>query len=279
MKEDEMRKLIIICLFLIYTTVLIAQTEQPVIQEMARAQVVSPDWGRTVSNQAFQEGEELDYKAKIGPFTVGSAKFFIPTSKQFKDRSCLVLVSEIRSSDTFSKIFFVNDRVESWVDKKGLFPWYFEKYQHEGSYTSQERVYLDHPDEKAFTMKDTLDMIPYTQDILSIIYFIRSQELEPGHKFTAENLVNGELYPLDIFVRDIERKKVPAGKFETIKVEPKYRPGFEKKPKGEMVLWLSTDHRKLPVQIKTKLAFGSLNMELETAKGLSPKELAESRVD
>ena len=59
-----------------------------------------------------------------------------------------------------------------------------------------------------------------------------------------------------------ETIKVPAGKFETILVEPILDfDGVMKK--GKMQVWFTDDERRIPVQVKSKMTIGSVVVRLE----------------
>ena len=119
---------------------------------------------------------------------------------------------------------------------------------------------------KAVSPNDTIQIEPFTQDVLSIIYFIRSQELKAGETIPVEHINNMKLYPLDIKVREKVSVRVDMGEFDCYLVEPAFRPGFDKEPKGQMTLWISDDENKIPIKINTSLPFGSLDMELDEIK-------------
>ncbi|HOX84446.1 MAG TPA: DUF3108 domain-containing protein [bacterium] len=237
-------------------------------RRVAPLEFVYSPWMRRLQQNAFQVGEKLVYKVKYGIITAGEAELAIPTISQFNGHSVFEITSRIQTASTFNRIFRVDDLVRSLVDEQGIFSWYIEEHLREGKYNADRWIILNHQVGLAYNARDTVAIAPFTQDVLSIIYFIRSQPLKSGAVIETENIINMKRYPVDVHILGQERVNVKAGDFNCFQVEPRYRPGFDKKPKGEMKLWVSNDQRKLPIRIITSTPFGSLKMELESTSGL-----------
>lgn len=217
---------------------------------------------RVLTNTAFTVGEILTYEVSFGFVSAGEAKMSIPEIVRYENRDCYHILSEVKTSDFFSKIFRVQDRVESFMDVAGLFPWRYEKHIREGKYKADRSAVFDHRRGLAFSGKDTIKITPYTQDVLSIIYFLRTQDLHIDQRLAIDNYEDKKLFPLTVQVIKKERIGVNAGKFDCLLVEPGLRAGSFIEQKGKMWIWFSNDQRKIPVKIKSKVSFGSINMEL-----------------
>ncbi len=222
---------------------------------------------RVLPNNAFEEGEHLEYKVKFGFLTAGRATFRIPEIITYNNRPSFRIVVEMKTNSTFSTVFKVDDWLTSILDVDGLFPWYFERRIREGKYTSHDRIAFDHYAQRAFTDQDTLQIDPYTQDTISIIYYARAIPLRVGEYIDITNYSPHQLYHLRLLIDRMEQIKVPAGSFECFHVKPGIEPGYEEKAKGQMELWISADDRRIPVQVKTDLPFGSLTMKLKNYRG------------
>lgn len=225
---------------------------------------------RVIPNDAFAVDEYLAYDVSFGPVTAGSAILKIPRILDHNGRKCYEIVSEIRSNKFFSGFFRVDDYAVSFLDTEGIFPWYFEKRLKEGKYKAERSVVFDHYQGFAFEDSDTTEMPAYSQDVLSIIYYIRTQNFDVGDVIMIDNYADKRYYPLQVKVMKRETIKVPAGKFECFYLEPSIRVEGIQEPKGKLWLWLTTDNRKLPVRIKSKIAVGSLEMELTKMRRLVP---------
>ena len=61
-----------------------------------------------------------------------------------------------------------------------------------------------------------------------------------------------------------ERVRVPAGTFNAVVVQPIIKTKGIFSEKGEAQVWLSDDDRRILLQVKSKLKFGSLNLYLKS---------------
>jgi hypothetical protein len=59
-----------------------------------------------------------------------------------------------------------------------------------------------------------------------------------------------------------ETVKVPAGTFQTIRVSPESNDG-PLKTKGKIWIWYTDDAKRIPVQMRGKMFWGTLTLKLE----------------
>ncbi|UCE06307.1 MAG: DUF3108 domain-containing protein [bacterium] len=229
---------------------------------------------RVIPNNAFHVGEKLTFVIRYGPVVAGSSTMSIPAVTNIKGNKSYKIVTEARSSAFFSTFYKVRDRVESYVDQDGLFSWRFEKHLREGKYRADQLVEYDHVNGWAVSnKKDTMKIPPCVQDILSSFYYVRTQELEVGRSLFIDNHADNKLYPLEIKVHKKERIKIRAGEFDCLVVEPILRATGLFKSKGRLLVWLTDDERKIPVQMKSKIFIGYITAELKEMEGV--KEVAD----
>lgn len=221
---------------------------------------------RHIEQWAFGVGEELTYQVHFGLVSAGEARMYIPEMVRLHERDCYHLVSEVKTNSFFSGIFKVNDRAESFMDVRGLFPWRYEKHIREGKYKADRSATFDPLLGLAFSGKDTIQIAPYTQDVLSVIYYLRTLDLQPNQSIPIDNYEDKKFFPLTVHVKQHEKIKVPAGKFDCLLVEPGLRAGSFIEQKGKMWIWLSTDSRRIPIKIKSKISFGAITMEVKKIK-------------
>jgi hypothetical protein len=232
---------------------------------------------RAVPNPAFEVGEKLTFLIRYGPVIAGNARLSIPKVARVNGRPCYHIVSEAWSNKFFSKFYKVEDRVESYTDVDGIFSWWFRKRQREGSYKADQEVTFDQINHFALMKKDgtsdTMAVAPFVQDILSAMYFVRTQSLASGDSIFVDNHSDGKLYPLKIVVHGREKVNIKAGKFNCLVVEPFLKtPGLFQQ-KGRVVVHLTDDARKIPVMMTSQIyvkAFklGTVVAELEKIEGV-----------
>ncbi len=254
--NDYTRGFLLCACMLALTNGLQAQPETPV----ARTDASEPL--RTLANQAFRVGEYLEFNVHFGKLSAGRGAMSIPEIRIYNDRPSYLLVSRLWTNDFFSSIYRVDDYMECLLDTAGIFPWRYERKLHEGKFRAYRKAVFDPLNARAFEGKDTLAVPPYSQDVLSILYYVRTLDLQVGQKIDVDNYIDKKNYPLRMNVVKKEKIKVPAGKFECFLLEPGKRPGADFEKKGDMWIWVSTDSRRLPVKVKTKAPLGSVIMEL-----------------
>lgn len=218
---------------------------------------------RKIVNKAFTVGEKLTFNIRYGPIVAGTATMSIPNIQKKDGYDCYHLISEALSSKTFSLFFKVHDRIDSFMDMEGLFSRYFEKHLQEGTYRSDRSVKYNQDNHTATNEKGMVMPIPpYVQDVLSALYYIRTQNLELGRYILVDNHADDKVYPLKVNILRKEQVKVVAGKFNCFVVEPLLKSTGVFRQKGRLTVWLTDDRRRMPVLMKSKVVIGSIVAEL-----------------
>lgn len=161
------------------------------------------------------------------------------------------------SGEFLSKLFLVRDYLASWVDPHTFKTLRFEKHTVEGKRVRDDLIEFDYARKTAFRDGKPISIEENTLDTLSTLYYIRLIDLDPA-KPAVLSVVSRRLFPVSVVVLGRETIKTPAGTFRTIRVEPR-SPDEGLIGKGKnLVLWLTDDDRKMPVQLKSKLKVGTL---------------------
>lgn len=217
---------------------------------------------RYAENIAFGLGERLDFDIGYGFINAGYATMEVKELIEYDGRPCYQIVSTANSNKFFSSFYRVEDRVETIIDAVGIFSWYFEKNLREGNYRNDRSYAFDQKNHTVVYKNDTLEIAPFVQDALSILYYVRTMELKVGESVFIDNFTDGELYPLEVRVVQKETVKVKAGTFDCIVVEPLLMTSGIFKHEGRLKVWLTDDRLKLPVLMKSKVLVGSISAEL-----------------
>jgi hypothetical protein len=217
---------------------------------------------RFVENVAFGVGERLEFDINYGFINAGTASMEVARLIDYQGRPCYQLVTRANSNSFFSTFYPVDDRVESIFDAVGLFSWRFEKNLREGSYRSDRMYAFDQHGHRTVYKDDTIEVAPWVQDALSVLYFVRTQDLEVGRSVYVDNFTDGENYKLEVRVLKKENITVEAGNFDCIVVEPLTKSVGVFKHEGRLTVWLTDDRVKMPVLMKSKILVGSITAEL-----------------
>jgi hypothetical protein len=110
-----------------------------------------------------------------------------------------------------------------------------------------------------------IEISPCTSDIIGALYKLRTLKLEPGQSTQLPISDGKKSVSARIEAQHREQLKVKAGTFSTIRHEAFVFNGILYTRKAQLLIWLSDDPRRLPVQIRVRMSFpiGSITLELE----------------
>lgn len=234
-----------------------------------------------MSNSAFQHGETMVYKLYYNWnfvwLAAGEVTFRVKETKDQYHFS--VHGATYKSYEWFYK---VNDRYDTYVDKKTLLPVLSIRDVQEGKYRLYDKVTFDQQGKKAFSLrgktKDVAQLTEYPidncmHDILSIIYYTRNIDfanLSNGGAFPIKIFMDKETWPLKVSYLGKEKdKKIKGfGKMNTIKFSPDVISGYVFGEGAKMTVWASDDQNKIPLLIESPVSVGSVKAVLKEYKGL-----------
>ena len=166
-------------------------------------------------------------------------------------------------------IFFykVDDVLQSWIDTETLSSLRFVQSLQEGS-RNRERHFEIYPDRSVFVevtkSPEELPSVSRPLDDASFLYFIRTIPLVVGQTYEFNRYFKPDRNPVRVRVMRRERIVVPAGTFNAIVVRPTIKTKGIFAEEGEAEVWLSDDDRRMILQLKSKVSFGSLNLFLRS---------------
>jgi Protein of unknown function (DUF3108) len=107
---------------------------------------------------------------------------------------------------------------------------------------------------------------PFTgqiQDILSAIYFLRTQPLIPGRTLEVTISDSGRVYKIPVRVVEKKRFKTVLGKVDAVRVDPGlFGPDGLMTREAHISIWYTNDSRRVPVKAKIKTEYGTFNVSL-----------------
>ena len=103
------------------------------------------------------------------------------------------------------------------------------------------------------------------QDVLSAIYFIRTQPLAVGKTFEVFVGDGGKVYKIPVKVVEKKRMKTILGRVDVFRVNPELF-GPERlidDEKGEFSIWITDDAHHIPVGGRVKTDYGTFDIKLK----------------
>jgi hypothetical protein len=211
---------------------------------------------------AFAGGESLVYELSWLGIVGGTAELRVDAPFEHEGTLAYRFSSRARSNAFFSKIYTVDDRIESLVDARTFRTLRFEKHLLEGGKRREELVRFDPLRNVAEEDGVAMPTPPEVLDALSALYFVRTLDLAVGKTLQVPVHADGRNYDLSVDVLARERLRTPFGDRMAWKVEPhqQYEGVFAKK--GRLWVWISDDAGRLPLLMRSSLTIGSIAARL-----------------
>ncbi|HYQ89785.1 MAG TPA: DUF3108 domain-containing protein [Candidatus Binatia bacterium] len=216
-----------------------------------------------VAKVPWKIGEYFQFSIDWSGLNGGNALMQVQNMQTVDGHRTWRIVTKAESNSFVSKFYRVRDRAESFIDAESLYTRRFEKHLREGSYKKDLSIRFDPAGGKAlYEGGKSFDVPRRVQDVLSAFYYIRTCPLPEGGTVSIPTHDNETTYDMEVRVIRRERVEVPAGKFDCVVVQPVLKSEGIFKSKGEMLVWLSDDDRRIPVQVKSKVPIGSISVSL-----------------
>lgn len=225
-------------------------------------------------------GEKLTFILRWGVIPVGWATMHVQGIKEYEGHQVYHIVMRAWSNSFLSTFYKLRDIAETDMDVEGLFSWRFYKNQSEGGYRADEEVKFDHKKHMGFyrsfkngTVKE-FQIPPRVQDALSSIYYFRSLPLKEGESLFMDVNADEKNWKLEVQVKDFQKRKEVRkfGVMDAFYVEPlaQFKGMFDRR--GRVWVWVSSDRRRLPFLVKSKVPFGSVTATLVKSEIVKEKE-------
>ena len=171
--------------------------------------------------------EKLTYNVKWLGIPVGTLTSSIKGTEKIGSKEVYVLEAIFKTNGFCSKIFPVNDRYVSYVEKEGLRTLRHEVYRREGKYKKDAITVFDHDKGKAYfrnlldKSEKVFDIPEGVHDFLSAYYFFRSLPLKVGDKIRYTVSTNEKNYQVVVMVKSHAALTLGAlGKKKALLIQP-----------------------------------------------------------
>jgi hypothetical protein len=215
----------------------------------------------------FPNGETYVFSVEWHLFTAGTATVSLSQSGTQEH-----VTSEAHSSGFVNALFKVNDRFDAFLDPHTFCSLRLSKHTEEGSRRRDTQVLFNYSrlksvlDEKNLKTGETKheenDIPSCVTDVLSGFYYLASLPLEPGNVYTFPVNDGGKTTLVEAHVEAHERLKVPAGTYDTVRVKAEAISGALK-GRGTIWVWFTNDTNRTPVQMRSKLGWGTLLFRMQ----------------
>lgn len=231
--------------------------------------------GRRPIKDPFRVGEEVRLGVKYFGVKAGELVMKVLPFKTVNGRKSYHFRVEVVSSKSFSMVYKVDDWAETFVDYETLLPYNYAVHVNHSNEKKQIKSVFDHVNNKIKIWEKKIDkdgnlkkgtsdytMIPFSQNVISVFYYIRAFQLKAGKtiKFPLVDEDNSMILEAEV-IRE-ESIDTPSGKRDAFVVKPKVTIEGKFKPVGDVYLWLSKDDRKQILRVESELKIGTLKFDL-----------------
>jgi hypothetical protein len=215
---------------------------------------------------SFPAKQTLAYAVDWRVFPAGTATFHLEQSGNMQH-----VVATGESVGAVNLLFRVNDRFESYFNRTTGCSASFAKQLQEGRrqvvstlrfLPGEGQQVLEEKNLVTGTSKKQQSPIPpCVTDLMSAIFYGGSQPLQPGGSFRMP--VADAMRVVDVTMKAEAREQIvtPAGTFSTLRVQPVADAGVVKN-RGNIWIWYTDDERRMPVQMRARLFWGTITMRL-----------------
>jgi hypothetical protein len=229
----------------------------------AAAMIVPPP-----PNYSFPNNETYVYGVEWHMFNAGTARVGMRA-----DGNQQHVLSTAVSSGVVNALYKVNDKFDAFFDPHSFCSQKVLKHVEEGSRSRESQLQFEYArgksifDEKNLKtgeQKHTETDIPgCVTDVVTGFYYLSSLPLQVGNVNTFTINDGGKTNEVTAKVEGREQVKVPAGTFQTVRVRAEATTG-SMKGRGTVWAWFADDANHTPVQMRSKLGWGTLLFRLQT---------------
>jgi len=229
----------------------------------------------------FERGEELIYQAEL---TRGLLRGVDVAEFHFKsipenvargagDPVVLHLTGDVFSKGLFPRIagFKFHQHVESKADVEPFTALHTDKIEESGKRSRVLEAEFNHETRKVIWREKSpnpqggaFDFEEPIQDVLTVIYYLRTQKLEVGKSFEVPVTDAGKVFRMAVTAKEEKEIDTVLGKVKAVRVEPAlFGDSSLVRARGQLSIWITQDERHLPVRAQLKVDLGTFDIKLK----------------
>jgi hypothetical protein len=215
----------------------------------------------------FPENATFVYSVEWHTLNAGTATVIMQKSSSVEH-----LRAVANTSGVVNKLYTVRDTFDADIEPGTFCTQQISKHSEEGSRRIERKVrfnyqiaksHMDENDLKTGNKRQAdVDIPPCVTDVVSGFFYAGSLSLTPGSSQMFPVSDGGKTTDVKIEVEGRNRIKVPLGEFDAVRVKAEPVSG-PLKDKGVVWVWFTDDARHIPLQMKSKLGFATLLLQLK----------------
>jgi Protein of unknown function (DUF3108) len=218
-------------------------------------------------NYAYPNGQTYVYSVEWHLFNAGTASV-----KLGLDAGQQHVTAIANSAGVANALYKVQDHFEAFFDPRTFCSQHVSKHTEEGSHSRQSELRFDYSRNKSVLDEKNLktgeqkhvenDLPGCVSDVVTGFYYVASLPLQPGNTYTFPVNDGNKTTEVRARVEARDQVKVPAGAFQTLRVKAEATSGALQ-GRGTVWAWFTDDANHTPVQMRSKLGWGTLMFRLQ----------------
>jgi hypothetical protein len=227
--------------------------------------------GRRPVKDPFRVGEKVTLDVSYFNVTAGELNVETKPFVMVNGRKAYHFEASGKSTPFFSKMYAIDDRVTTYMDFEEMRPLSLLVSIKESNQLGETRTFYDWKNNKASYWQKKIvkgkgernkkidwDILPYSQNVVSVAWYLRTFDLTVGKKHAVRVADEGKNIVFTGEVLRKEKLKTPIGVLDTVVVTPRITADGVFKPIGEILIWFTDDDRKLLVRLESKIKIGTI---------------------
>lgn len=217
-------------------------------------------------------GERLSFHGRWLGIPVGHGWIEVQEIVEVAGRRVYHIAAQGHTNEVLSAFYPIHDVIHSYVDAETLKPLRFEKYQREGHYRADEVVTFDYATGTATYRSlinesvKTIPIPPDVQDLISALYWLRAQPIQPPQTLTVNLYTDEKIYRTEIQIKaPTVLELLKRGTFSCFTVEPKASFKGLLVKRGRIWAHLTADAHRLPLLVKASTPWGQMTAVIDEA--------------
>jgi len=233
--------------------------------------------GRRPIKDPFRVGEKVTFDVSYFNVTAGELNMMVKPFVTVNGKKAYHFEADGKSTPFFTKIYAIDDRVTTYLDYEEMRPLSLQISIKESNQLGETRTFYDWKNLKASYWQKKIikgkgernkkvdwDILAYSQNVVSVAWYLRTFKLEPGKKHAVRVADEGKNIVFTGEVLRREKLKTPVGVLDTVVVSPRITADGVFKPIGDILIWFTDDDRKLLVRLESKIKIGTVVAKLRS---------------
>lgn len=222
----------------------------------------------------FYQGEQSIMSVTYLGVTAGYITILSKEVVNLNNKKAFHFYARFKSSDSYRYFYWLDDRLDSYVEKETFLPMKYSLIQREKKQNVDDLQLFDFKKMKTYNWykrvkegsnKDEKGETPIpslAQDSFSALQFVRGLPLDKGNTYEFPVITRGKFWMLKVEVMGEETINVQDKEVRAIKIRAETNfPGVLKKS-GDINFWYGADPERKLLKFQAKVKIGSLYGEL-----------------